>query len=61
VGRSAAAKALTESAVGLAVVAHIRHEETDYDMLLARGTPRFEARHHVREAVERVVTEWLKR
>ena len=35
VGRSSAAKSLDEIAVELAVVAHIRHAETNYDSLLA--------------------------
>lgn len=37
VGRSAAAKALDEEAVRLAVTAHIRHVETNYDDLLLEG------------------------
>jgi hypothetical protein len=37
VGRSASAKRLDENAVRLAVVAHIRHSETNYDELLARA------------------------
>jgi len=44
VGRSAAAKALDEQAVHLAVIAHIRHAETGYDALLAQGCERSEAR-----------------
>jgi len=36
-GRSANAKALDEKAITLAVIAHIRHAETDYDNLLAQG------------------------
>jgi hypothetical protein len=34
VGRSAAGRALDASAVDLAVIAHIRHEHTNYDVLL---------------------------
>ncbi len=44
VGRSAAAKRLDEAAVQMAVVAHVRHEETRYDELLARGVERWDAR-----------------
>ena len=47
VGRSAAAKGLDEEAVRLALVAHIRHTETDYDLLLARGHERWDARSEV--------------
>jgi hypothetical protein len=58
VGRSAAAKRLSEDAVQLAVAAHVRHEETGYDELLGRGTERREARDQVREQVERVLARW---
>jgi hypothetical protein len=43
VGRSAAAKRFDEMAVRLAVRAHIRHTETEYDSLLARGHERGDA------------------
>jgi hypothetical protein len=39
VGRSASAKNLEESAIRLAVIAHIRHAETHYDDLLAGRLP----------------------
>lgn len=58
VGRSAAAKELAEEAVRLAVVAHVRHAETDYDRLLGSGWDRFDAREHVRGQVERVLQSW---
>jgi hypothetical protein len=58
VGRSAAAKSLDESAVRLAVIAHIRHAETQYDQLLVEGFDRWDARAQVERAVSRVVTEW---
>ena len=58
VGRSAAAKNLDEKAVRLAVRAHIRHTETDYDLLLAQGHNRWEARAVVEEIVERVSADW---
>lgn len=58
VGRSAAAKNLDEKAVRLAVRAHIRHTETNYDLLLAQGHDRWEARAVVEEIVERVSAEW---
>ncbi len=58
VGCSAAAKTLAEGAVRLAVTAHVRHRETMYDDLLARGTARLDARHQVREQVERVLATW---
>ena len=58
IGRSAAAKNLDEEAVRLSVIAHIRHNETNYDELLAEGYDRWEAREHVRESVENVLTKW---
>jgi len=58
VGRSAAAKDLDESAVRLAVIAHIRHTETDYDDLLAQGLDRWDARAQVERDVARVITKW---
>jgi hypothetical protein len=61
VGRSAAAKRLDKEAVQLAVVAHVRHEETQYDELLARGVERRDARDRVREDVDRVLSGWCKR
>lgn len=58
VGRSAAAKSLDEEAVRLAVNAHIRHRETDYDNLLGQGWLRSEARERVRHEVERISQQW---
>jgi hypothetical protein len=58
VGRTAAAKSLDESAVRLAVIAHIRHAETEYDELLASGYDRWEAREQAQEAVDRVLAQW---
>ncbi len=58
VGRSASAKALDEEAVRLAVVAHIRHRETKYDELLARGHDRRDARIAVAKAVIRTLESW---
>jgi hypothetical protein len=58
VGRSASAKSLDEAAVRLAVIAHIRHRETDYDRLLSRGYDRGEARLKVERAVGAVLRIW---
>jgi hypothetical protein len=58
VGRSAAAKSLEEPAIRLAVIAHIRHTETDYDTLLAGGYERREARAQVEGTVTRVLAKW---
>ena len=58
VGRSASAKRLDEAAVHMAVAAHVRHAETRYDELLARGFDRRDARDRIREQVDRVLARW---
>lgn len=58
VGRSAAAKAFDADAVCLAVLAHIRHHETDYDRLLYQLGDRHEARRMVSGKVEAVMNRW---
>lgn len=58
VGRSAAAKELDEMAVELAVTAHIRHRESNYDELLLAGCERRQARAEVGEEIYRIIGEW---
>lgn len=58
VGRSAAAKSLDETAVLLAVAAHIRHRETTYDQLLAIEWDRADARAQVKRQVDEVLGRW---
>jgi hypothetical protein len=58
VGRTAAAKMFDSAVIELAVVAHIRHTETDYDHLLARGMDRHEARSRVAGIVDAVISRW---
>jgi hypothetical protein len=58
VGRSAAAKSLDSEAVDLAVLAHVRHRETNYDELLAHGHDRLDARRRVEDQVDRVLSRW---
>ncbi|HID54521.1 MAG TPA: DUF2293 domain-containing protein, partial [Anaerolineae bacterium] len=58
VGRSAAAKALDEEAVYLAVQAHVRHNETNYDELLMQGMDRWLARDMVTDDVRDVLYTW---
>jgi hypothetical protein len=58
VGRSAAGRALEPDALVSAVVASVRHEDTDYDALLMSGVPRDEARARVRAAVDTVLDRW---
>jgi len=58
IGRTAAAKELDNEAVRLAVIAHIRHVETKYDELLAKGYDRWEARDQVKASVENMLSKW---
>ncbi len=59
-GRSAAGRALNPQAIELAVVAHVRHEHTNYDDLLMQGAERLEARVLVREQIDAVLTKWQR-
>lgn len=58
VGRSSAAKAFDPQMIGLAVIAHIRHTETNYDELLMAGVERRDARIEVAMDVDEVLEEW---
>lgn len=60
IGRTNAAKNLDEDAVRLAVTAHIRHTETDYDKLLAKGLDKWEARTKVDDMVSCVLNKWTR-
>jgi hypothetical protein len=46
------------AALWLALVAHVRHRFTDYDVLLAEGYERDAARHFVVDATEETLTRW---
>ncbi len=59
VGRSAQAKNLDEKSILLAVIAHIRHAETNYDELLMQGMDRSSARDEVREEIDQLVAQWI--
>ncbi len=60
VGRSAAGRSLDEEAITLAVVASVRHEDTEYDSLLMSGVSREDARDRIRLAVDRILTAWAQ-
>jgi hypothetical protein len=60
IGRSAAAKSFDETAVMLAVAAHIRHRETNYDELLAEDWDRSDARSRVRYHVDEILRSWQR-
>ena len=58
VGRSAAAKDLEPEAIRLAVIAHIRHAETGYELLLADSYDRQDARALVSGDINQVLERW---
>jgi hypothetical protein len=58
VGRSAAGRSLDEKAITLAVVASVRHEDTDYDSLLMSGVPRAVAREQIKATIDQVLRGW---
>jgi hypothetical protein len=60
VGRSAAGRALTEQAVLYAVVASIRHQDTEYDNLLMSGVDRQAARDRIRPDIDAVLDRWRR-
>lgn len=60
VGRSAEAKDFSKSAIILAARAHIRHNKTEYDSLLAAGSDRFDARSEVENDIDSILSEWEK-
>ncbi|MGH3680415.1 MAG: DUF2293 domain-containing protein [Natronosporangium sp.] len=60
VGRSAAGRSLDDAAVTRAVVASVRHQETDYDRLLMSGTDRRDARELVRAEIDRTLARWRR-
>jgi hypothetical protein len=58
VGRSAAGRNLDGNAITLAVVASVRHLDTDYDELLMSGVARADARERIRPAIDQVLRAW---
>ncbi|MHB8689466.1 MAG: DUF2293 domain-containing protein [Candidatus Dormibacteraceae bacterium] len=58
VGRSAAGRALDDSAIVAAVTASIRHKDTRYDRLLMEGMDRGDARRMVSADIEMVLAAW---
>ena len=58
VGRTAAGRDLHETALRLAVVAHVRHVHTRYDELLMAGTDRRDARTTVAAVIDAVLGLW---
>jgi hypothetical protein len=61
VGRTAGARAFDPAAVTLAVVAAVRHGDTEYDDLLMAGVDRSDARDRVRAAVDQFSNSGVRR
>ena len=57
-GRTAAGRALGREALELAVLASVRHQDTEYDQLLMSGVDRATARDRVRDQVNAVLDQW---
>lgn len=60
VGRTAAGRAVDPGAVELAMIASVRHEDTEYDELLMSGVDRADARERVRDDVDRTLEGWRR-
>jgi hypothetical protein len=60
IGRTAAGRAVEPRAVELAVIASIRHRDTDYDELLMSGVDRADARDRVSIVVDGVLERWRR-
>ena len=58
IGRTAAAKEFSAATVKLSIIAHIRHTETDYDVLMSKGFDRRDARFQVQDKVTEVLSKW---
>ncbi|NUR87942.1 MAG: DUF2293 domain-containing protein, partial [Nonomuraea sp.] len=48
------------NAITLAVVASVRHLDTDYDRLLMSGVPRMSARDRIRATIDAKLTEFRR-
>ena len=58
VGRSASAKEFDKQMVDLAVEAHIRHTETNYDLQFGKGKGKKEIRADVKFDIKKVMNKW---
>ena len=52
---------MADDAISAAVIASIRHEDTDYDGLLMSGVDRAAARERVRDSIDHVLDTWRER
>lgn len=58
VGRTALAKEFNIEMIDLAVIAHIRHLETDYDTQFGKGKTKKTIRSEVKKDIEKVLARW---
>jgi hypothetical protein len=54
-------KQFDEDDMRLAVVAHVRHVDTDYDALVGRGVDRYDARQRVQAQIGQLLADWEAR
>lgn len=59
VGRSAAAKQFDDTMIDLAVEAHIRHTETNYDNQFGKGKLKKEIRQDVKGTINKIMMSWV--
>ena len=58
VGRTSSAKNYDAHIVRIAVIAHLRHAETEYDLLIAKGYDRSDARAQVEDKINFILSKW---
>jgi len=58
VGRTADAKKFDEDMIERAVIAHIRHSETNYDELLSKGYDKRSVREQIYGDVQKILNKW---
>ncbi len=58
VGRTAAAKEFSEEMIIKAVIAHIRHHETEYDNLFGKGRRKRDIRQDIRPLIDKILKKW---
>lgn len=58
VGRTAAAKQFSVEKIDLAVEAHIRHTETNYDLQFGKGKRKKEIRSDLKETITKIMWSW---
>ena len=58
IGRTSSAKNFDAQTVRLAVIAHLRHTETKYDSLIAKGHDRSYARVQVEDMINFILSKW---